>query len=1305
MSEPEPRANPFPGLRPFRPDETHLFFGRDEPTDQLIERLGKSRFLAVVGVSGSGKSSLVKCGVLPALHGGFLVDAGSSWRVALFRPSNDPIGELARGLASAGLFPPGGSAGDLLPPDRIIETVLRRGALGVVEAVRQARLEPGERLLIVADQFEELFRFEQRVGDARREGDKTAFVKLLLEAGRADLPVYVMLTMRSDFLGECAQFRDLPEAINDGLYLIPRMTRDQLRETVAGPVAVAEGDIAPRLLNRLLNAVGDDPAQLPILQHALMRTWDAWEASGDPGAIDSPHYQAAGEIEGALEQHLAIVLGNLTAEQRQVAKRLFQRLAEVTPEGKKIRREATLGQLCTVTGAREAEIRAVIETFRQEGRTFLMPPVGRSLEEDTPIDLSHESLIHRWGDLREWMEEDAESARIYRPLSDAADSWKTEGRSPYQDPELQRALNWWETWGSEETAGAWAQPLDQRSRRPQGFQHAKEFLMWSKRERTKRFRRKVGVGAAVFAAVLAWALVSTANARFEARAQLIEFAATRSDPLEGSLILTELQKEEAFIWRLASRIWRPLSRKRDRADGRGVEVALDLARQAIPAAVPPRYPSPVRELAFDSSGERVLTLFDDDTAELVDAATGEALDLPASIASASAQGRIKNLLFVDSTTFAFYDEDSMLRMAGGASLEIPRGRDYSTFSPDGTRFLALYAKPGVVCVWTLDPAASSSDGGSCQAAIAGESAETGRPPPPVDRQAPATLVLRHPNVVMARFSLDGAWLATRSFSREDGLRGWNLDTGDEIGRVSNDRVLDVAISEGSGRLLLATAHLDRVARVWELRGDSAVTRCELGHQGPVESISFDRAGARVLTASKDGTARLWDVRDSACAPEADSTRRPRSLLMLAGRDGGLDAASFGLEESRVVTLSSADSTVRLWDVEAGEEPRASQVLRGSLARAVAISRDGSLIATGGGRGDVRIYRTAGTRWFSELDEAEEAEEVWDVAVAPDGSRLATAHADATVRFWDRAGAPVGTPDTLPGTPVSLAFAPDGRLVAAVGATTVVWVAGGEAPDRTLTNRADVESLGFDGTGPRILAGLSDGWVELWDAADSAVIDSFDAGEGRGITAVARNRNGVTATGNRLGVLRIWTRTGESAGLDTVFSNVSSLAFSPDGRRLAAVTGDTVRVRSLKDGAQEWRARDLDPWLEWELRGAVGLDFISDTTLLTATAEGAVQTWHASTGDLLLAFDAGAPPLSESAVAANGSVVATYHDDGSVRVWPLEWQGLLQNLRERATRACLEADQRRTRLGEGSREAETREAACRRRYQTKREEGR
>ena len=294
--------NPFVGLRPYDEQEAHLFFGRDGQSDALAARLARRRFVAVVGVSGSGKSSLVRAGLFPSLRGGFMARAGASWRIALLRPGSAPLASLAAALHDA-LRDSAPDSEDAFPIP-VIEATLRRSSLGLIEAVRQARIPPDESVLVVVDQFEELFRFKRAEGDAAANADAAAFVKLFVEAHQQDaVPIYVMLTMRSDFLGDCAQFRGLPEAMNESQYLIPRMNRDERRQAVEGPIGVGGGRISPRLVQRLLNDVGEDPDQLPVLQHALMRTWQRWEQHRhDASPLDLDDYEAIGTMERALSR-------------------------------------------------------------------------------------------------------------------------------------------------------------------------------------------------------------------------------------------------------------------------------------------------------------------------------------------------------------------------------------------------------------------------------------------------------------------------------------------------------------------------------------------------------------------------------------------------------------------------------------------------------------------------------------------------------------------------------------------------------------------------------------------------------------------------------------------------------------------------------------------------------------------------------------------------------------------------------------------------------------------------------------------
>ncbi|ETX06250.1 MAG: hypothetical protein ETSY2_18270, partial [Candidatus Entotheonella gemina] len=442
-------TNPFPGLRPFREDEAHLFFGRESQVDALVDTLANTHFLSVVGTSGSGKSSLVNCGLRPALHQGLMAQAGTAWRMAQFRPGNRPLRAMAHALAQDGvLFSDFEAAGITLA--EIIEATLRMSKLGLIDIFEQARLGKDVNLLVVVDQFEELFRYQQP-GVTQHENaygiseEAVAFVNLLLEVReQAICPIYVVLTMRSDFLGDCAQFHGLPEAINAGQYLVPRLTRDERRATIRGPIAVGRADTAPMLLTRLVNDVGDNPDQLSILQHALNRTWSYWqhEAEGQ-GPLGLMHYDAIGTMAHALDRHAEQTYAELsTIRQQQICEKLFKALTDKATDTRGVRRPTTLGTLCALAEATEAEVTEVIDVFRQPSASFVMPPDGDTLEAETVIDISHESLMRGWKRLKTWADEEMESAAMYCRLEETARLWQRGQAGLWGTPDLENALAW-----------------------------------------------------------------------------------------------------------------------------------------------------------------------------------------------------------------------------------------------------------------------------------------------------------------------------------------------------------------------------------------------------------------------------------------------------------------------------------------------------------------------------------------------------------------------------------------------------------------------------------------------------------------------------------------------------------------------------------------------------------------------------------------------------------------------------------------------------------------------------------------------
>ena len=204
--EPGKLGNPFPGLRPFSIEESHLFFGREGQSEEVLQNLSENRFVAVIGASGSGKSSLMYCGLVPILHGGFIAEAGSDWKIITTRPGNQPVYNLANALLEKAVVPR-----DTPDAEHLTYRMASYGPLGLVEVLRETPLPRRTNLLLLIDQFEEIFRYyrEENLDEAE------AFVDLLLtSAEQREVPIYVVITMRSDFIGNCALFRDLPEMIN-----------------------------------------------------------------------------------------------------------------------------------------------------------------------------------------------------------------------------------------------------------------------------------------------------------------------------------------------------------------------------------------------------------------------------------------------------------------------------------------------------------------------------------------------------------------------------------------------------------------------------------------------------------------------------------------------------------------------------------------------------------------------------------------------------------------------------------------------------------------------------------------------------------------------------------------------------------------------------------------------------------------------------------------------------------------------------------------------------------------------------------
>ncbi len=244
--------NPFPGLRPFAPEESDLFFGRELESNEVLQKLLRNRFITVIGASGTGKSSLIYCGVLPKIR-----DLGqkesSLWRVIAFRPGNDPIGNLGEAIAeniSESGFPKVGL--------ETLQLDMHLNADGIASTLNKYLVKGNERILLVVDQFEELFRYSTLSAGGTKGAQAKGFVEKIVRAvSQPDSKIFIIITMRSDFIGECAHYQGLTQLINNSNYLVPHMDRENYRQAIEGPVKYAGASIEPKLVETILEDIGE----------------------------------------------------------------------------------------------------------------------------------------------------------------------------------------------------------------------------------------------------------------------------------------------------------------------------------------------------------------------------------------------------------------------------------------------------------------------------------------------------------------------------------------------------------------------------------------------------------------------------------------------------------------------------------------------------------------------------------------------------------------------------------------------------------------------------------------------------------------------------------------------------------------------------------------------------------------------------------------------------------------------------------------------------------------------------------------
>jgi hypothetical protein len=987
------RANPFPGLRSFEPDEEHLFFGREEQIDQLLGRLRQTRFLSVVGASGSGKSSLVRSGLIPSLHSGFMAKAGSSWRIALLRPGGNPVRNLAIAFESSDVIGGDPSLGEM--GRALVESSLRRSARGLVDLVREARLPAGTNVLVIVDQFEELFRFKRAQTNPNARDEAVAFVKLLLAAAAQDeVPVYVVLTMRSEFIGHCTEFPGLAEAVNAGQYLIPRLTRDELRLAITGPVAVSGSEISPRLVTRLLNEVGDDPDQLPILQHALMRTWAHWAtrqaaawssrsatvAGGPP--IDLDNYDSIGTMENALSLHAEEAYAELTGErERQITERIFSALTDMTPEAAGIRRPSRVQELCEIAGASRAEVVSVIERFRAPGRSFLLPSSDVPLDDQTIVDLSHESLMRVWTRLSAWTYAEARSAEIYKRVSQGAALSERGETGLWRDPELQLALNWRE---ANQPTAAWARRYDA------GFDRAMDFLAASQRARdaelaekeSRRRRELVRTRAyniaVTIALIVALALGGFAVSERNAARRSSDLARAEEAKARDAMSASVVEADNARRERARAEEQRDLAQKANAAARTAEQIAREQAAiaalkesEATTSAEQARVNADLAELNAQQARANA-----DTATRMADEALKRQQEAQAARAAAE--------LAREQEKSAHDEANRLGRLTLARALA---ARALSEWEPSELEIPALLARQAYVL--------TQQNGGDAEAPDLYNALSTSLSRLKANQ---TQMFLGHDDAVrVMALDASGAALATGGDDGQVQL----FDAGQSARVRASLRMPETAIRSlaFSPQKTLAIGALDGSIRLWDTTRPNVRPKPIVAHTSAVSGLAYDARG-RLASAGFDGAVKLWSL-ESAGQPLVLLKPGAERILGLAiSRDGNMLAAG------------SDGGGVLMWDLRTpsdvpqrfGGVPRAS---------AVAFSDDGQLVAAGTTEGRIVYWNMRDARDAIRGPAAQHASSVTGLTFGK--TVLASSSLDGTIKLWRLAS---GTPD-LDQQPVTL----------------------------------------------------------------------------------------------------------------------------------------------------------------------------------------------------------------------------------------------------------------------------------------------
>jgi WD40 repeat protein/energy-coupling factor transporter ATP-binding protein EcfA2 len=1206
--------NPYQGLEAFTEKTSRYYFGRTALINTLADRVQKDRFLAVIGASGSGKSSVVMAGLLPRLRRDH-----PEWVILpTMKPGAQPVEELAIVLAVQR-----STAASSVKPD--LESADSRGL-----HVQSKMISRDSRVVLVIDQFEELFTL------TTDEQQRERFINLLTSAATApDGNLTVILTMRADFSDRPLMYPELGRLISDHSEPVLPMSLAELTEVVLGPTGLEdvrltfEGDLA----SRLVYAVREQPGGLPLLQFALDQLFER----RDGQTLTIKAYEEIGELKGALAKHADATYAALPSDaHRHMARGLFLRL--ISPgatEQDSTRRRVMQRELTPAAPEQREMMEALIRTFI----TARLLTTGEIAGEPT-LEVSHEALIREWGVLRVWLDQFRSEVRLQQSISQDAADWLQRGKRPddlYLGEKLREAEAWMRGGAfavSAEEAAFIAAGMDrQREVSEENERRIKALEVATARaaqtEQQAQKSRQQLRRAIVIAVVLITLTSYVGYKTFQAQ-QAAEMSAKQANMQVGYALITLTQAVDQAN--------KQIGNAQSTLENIGTSVAATLT--PIPATLTKVAgdvhdgEAQIESLRLAALANGLLNDSDENATTVVllgiralkvaytaqaDAVLGLALEHLYDLRTFRGyKARVSSAVFSrDGSTILAGLEDKSAKLWNATT-----GQEIHTFKghTKNVKSVAFSPDDSTVLTGSFDQTAKLWD------------VKTGKELRTFSGHlGPVSISVFSPN---GRTILTGSWDGTAKL--------WDVKTGKKLRTFSghSNSIYSAAFSP-DGRAVV-TGSRDRTAKLWDVETGKEL-RTFSGHSNSIGSVSFSPDGHTILTGSADMKAKLWDVETG------------KEIRTFGGHTSGIKSVSFS-PDGRSIATGSFDSTVKLWNRTTGEMQHIFSHM--SSVESVMFSPDGRTLLTGSWDETVKLW---GVESGQELRNfVGHTSTITAIVISPDERTMVTGSSDKTAKLWDiETRRQLRTFDGHDAPVCAVAFSSDGRtvLTGSEDQTAKLWdVKTGQAIAVFKGHDAPVCAVAFSSDGRTVLTGSWDKTAKLWDAETERILRTFGEHEDA-VSAVAFSPDGRTVlTGSWDKTAKLWdAETGKV--LYTLRDHVEivrAVAFSPNGQTILTGAGDHAKLWDASSGE----------YLR-TFSGHAGEIFTvafspNGQTILTGSLDHTAKLWDAISGEYLRTFTPHTGYMSAIALSTSGRFVfaALNISKGPVTFWEIDYNAFI-----------------------------------------------